>query len=75
MSLHGNIPEDVDIYMINRERSVAVLTDGAVVPVTHWFDRRGDDCEPVCAVTCVAGSEARGWFVVDLEQYRYVVVH
>jgi hypothetical protein len=64
-----------DVHLINRKQCVAVLTNGYVVPVTHWFGTGGEDCEPDQAVVCVAGDETFGWYTVDLVAFDYVTVH
>jgi len=64
-----------DIQFINRLQSFAMLDNMCIVPVTHWFDRRGEDCSPQDAVVCVAGSDEHGWFTVDLLEFSYVTVH
>lgn len=67
--------EDADVMFINRCKRIAVLTDANSVPITHFFDKMGEDCEPDDAVSCVAGSEKYGWFIVDLENFCYMAVH
>ena len=64
-----------DVLLVNRSQRTAVLTDNSVVPVTHWFDTRGQDCDPEDAVACVAGAEGAGWFSIDLVQFCYATVH
>jgi hypothetical protein len=65
----------IDIQFINRAQQFAMLDNMCIVPVTHWFDSRGEDCEPHKAVVCVAGSDEFGWYTVDLREFDYVMVH
>jgi hypothetical protein len=67
--------ERPDVIMIHRLTGTAVLTNNTTVPVTHWFGRDGESCDPMVAVSCVAGSEDAGWFSIDLEQFCYATVH
>lgn len=64
-----------DILAIHRANAVAVLTNNQVVPITHWFNRKGEDCAPGDAVVLVCGSDAAGWYTVDVEAYEYVTLH
>lgn len=64
-----------EIVLINGAEQRAVLADGRVVPVTHWFDLRGALCEPEDAASCVAGADNIGWFAIDLQNFNYAVVH
>lgn len=64
-----------EVIAVNRTRSIAMLEDNMQIPVVHWFDEDGDDCEPPEAKVCVAGSEELGWWVVDLSLYQERVVH
>lgn len=68
-------PDDLDVLMINRIDKTAILTCNCQVPVTHWFDWQGFDCEPVDALSCVCGDEQHGWFVLDLSNFDYATVH
>lgn len=70
-----NDTEDLDVYQIHRLLRIAVLTDDTQVPVTNWFDRNGDECDPLVAVTCVCGKDGVGWFGVDLTKFTYVDIH
>jgi hypothetical protein len=64
-----------DVVMVNRKQRIAVTTCNCHVPVTHWFDGRGEDCDPVDALYCVCGDEHHGWFMLDLVEFDYVTVH
>jgi hypothetical protein len=66
---------ELGIEFINRAQGFALLTNLCIVPVIHWFDRRGEDCVPADAVVCVTGSDQFGWYTVDLERFGRVVVH
>lgn len=54
--------------MINMAQRLYMADDGALFPVTNWFDRDGDECEPEDAVTAVAG-EGGCWFALDLATF------
>ena len=71
----GEVEHELDVLLINRIDQVAVLTNGAQVPVTHWFDLKGEICIPDQAVSCVAGSDETKWFAVDLQNFEYATVH
>lgn len=66
---------ELEIEFINRAQGFALLTNLCIVPVTHWFNRRGEDCVPADATVCVAGSGQFGWYTVDLERFERVVVN
>lgn len=70
-----NDREDVDVLFINRSQNIAVLSNNAAVPVTHWFDGMAEVCDPIHAVACVAGSDEQGWFSIDLLAFEYAKVH
>lgn len=75
--IHKNSGPDQrpDVLLINRDHCIAVLTDSSNVPVVHWFDIFGEECDPDDAVTCVAGSDEKGWYAVDLQNFDYATVH
>lgn len=70
-----DIGPDLDVLFINRGQRIAVLTDNSVIPVTHWFDHMARECDPLLAVSCVAGCDEVGWFSIDLEAFSYATVH
>lgn len=57
-----------DIEYIDVTRGTIVLADGTELPITDWFDRDGEDCDPADAVAVVAGSDEFGWIDVDVSQ-------
>lgn len=57
------------------EDGFCLLADGTVLPVTNWFDERGDDCGPEDAVWCVAGRDGFGWLSIDLSDGVDGTVH
>jgi hypothetical protein len=67
--------DDLDVMAIHYKDAKAVLTCGCHVPVTHWFDWQGFDCEAKDALTCVCGDEEHGWFVLDLGNFDHATVH
>lgn len=49
----------------------AILSNDEVIPITHWLDSEGAECDPYDALTCVAGPSSAGdWFLVELDQYE-----
>ena len=64
-----------EVLAINRARRIALLNCDCQVPVTDWFDAKGQDCKPADAIVCVCGDESHGWFTVDLEAFKTVTVH
>lgn len=64
-----------DVALIHRVKRIAVLTDGRSVPITHFFNRKGEECKGADAVVAVAGSEEVGWYTIDLVEFEYVRMH
>lgn len=66
-----------DIAMVNRQRRIAVMEDGQILPVTNLYDVDGEETEDVtCAVSCVVGPDAAGfWYSVDLTAFEQVRMH
>lgn len=58
-----------DVIAVNRKRRVAMLENGDLIEVTHWLDCEGEFCDADEAVVCVAGSEALGWWTIDLSHF------
>jgi hypothetical protein len=63
------------VLFVNRSRGIALLSNGRTVPVTHWFDRFGGECDAEDAVACVAGSDFDRWFTLDLINNTPMRVH
>lgn len=63
------------IAMIDHDERVVMFDDGRSLPITHYFDAFGDDCEPDDAVSCVAGAEGKGWYTIDLRCYIPASIH
>ena len=61
-----------EVVMINRKRALALLEGGDIVPVTNWFDDRGEECDPDDAVACVCGNDETGWYVIHFAQHDFV---
>lgn len=53
--------EDVDVI-----RKLVFLDCGEVLPITNFFNAKGEDCDAFEAVVCVAGNDAFGWITVDI---------
>lgn len=64
-----------DVMAIHRIQQIAILDNLTVVPVTHWFNRRGDECESKDAVVCVCGADEVGWYTIDLVNFDYIQHH
>ena len=58
---------------VNRGTAQALLSNEKIVPITHWFDIDGGECDPAEAVRCVCGSDDDGWFSVELKFYDALV--
>jgi hypothetical protein len=57
---------DLYVEAINKKTCMAILSDGQLVSITHWF-YNGDECEPEDAGVCVCGPCNQGmWYVVEL---------
>jgi hypothetical protein len=67
--------ESLEVMAVHRLLRQALLSNEMTVPVTHWFGRDGNDCDPINAVTCVCGMDGVGWFSVDLENFCSATVH
>lgn len=52
------------VVAINKDRRLALTSDGTQLPISKCFDSRGEDCEPDEAVAFVAGAGSR-WFAID----------
>jgi len=56
------------VEAINRITNLAVLNDGQILPITHWFED-GGECEAEDATSCVCGPcESGYWYTVDLSE-------
>ena len=53
---------------INVAQRLFMADDGALFPITNWFDPDGNECEPEDAVTAVAG-EGGCWFALNLGDF------
>ena len=61
---------EIDVDMIHRGRSVAILSDGQEIPVTTWIGADGVECNPLDAVSCVCGPDFDGkWYAVNLAMF------
>lgn len=57
------------VIAVHREKEVAMLDDGALIPVTNWLDEDGEFCEADDAAVCVAGNDEEGWYTIDLSSF------
>jgi hypothetical protein len=61
------------VEAINRITNLAVLNDGQILPITHWF-KDGEKCEAEDATSCVCGPCKSGhWYTVDLSEMDEVM--
>lgn len=59
-----------DVQAINRDQAVALMDDGALVPITDWLDAFGEACKAADAVVAVAGPLPSGkWVSIDLSAF------
>lgn len=59
--------EDSPVTVIRTgDNYVAVFKNDIIMPVTDWFDKDGEDCEPEEAFVCVAGADGFGWITITL---------
>lgn len=59
-----------DVIGVHRQKRLAMLDDGKLIPVKHWLDDQGEFCEPENAVACVAGENGTGWWAIDLTLFK-----
>lgn len=57
---------DLDVDRISLDGRFVVMSDGAILPISNFYDDDGDECEPVDAVVCVAGTDAAGWYTIEI---------
>ena len=66
----------VDVAAINRKHGLAIMDDGALVPVAVWFDRNGEECGPDEAIVAVVGPDAEGWWhPISLAVFEQATIH
>lgn len=54
------------VELMNLTQNYVLFTNGVSVPITDYFDDDGDECEADKATVCVAGSDAVGWFTIEI---------
>jgi hypothetical protein len=64
-----------DVIGVNLDKGNVYLEGGKMVPIVHFFDEMGDDCEPTEAVSIVAGDDAIGWYSMDLNKKSSARMH
>ena len=58
------------VEAINRTTRQAVLSDGQILPITHWLGYE-EECDPEDAISCVCGPCKDGyWYTVDLSEMK-----
>lgn len=61
---------DLEVDMIHRQRGIAILSDGQVIPITCWLTADDETADPTEAVACTAGPDFDGrWYAVDLTKF------
>lgn len=65
----------MDIEAVNRTDEIALTSCGEVVPVTTFIGADGEECEPLDAVSFVAGSDEAGWFAGSFSNYEAALSH
>lgn len=48
------------------DAGLVLIEGGVTLPITHWFDCDGEECEPDDAVSIVAGTDDYGWLTIDV---------
>lgn len=65
----------IEVSCVNRHKNLAITEDGQSLPVAHYFDADGEDCDFDDAVTCVAGPDKDGlWLTIDFREMERVPV-
>lgn len=62
-----------EVEVVSLDKRTVTLRDGTVLPITDFFDVFGEECEPIDAVACVAGTDDFGW--LDVEIFPPETVH
>jgi len=63
--------DDCIVDIVNRNKAIAVTTDGARLPIVTWLDDDGETCHPEAAVVCVA-EYGEKFITIDLREfYRF----
>ena len=62
------------VIAINTTQALALLEDGTKIPIIHWIDEDGQVClsHDDAMIAAVAGSEAVGWWAIDLSGYVHL---
>lgn len=71
--MNSSAPDPVDIELVFWRARQALLTDGRLVPITHFFGPNGEEVDgPDEAISFVCG-EGRTWFGDQLSHYHNAV--
>ena len=67
----------MDIEYLDLELGLLFFGCGHSVPITHYIDIEGEDCEAVDAVVCVAGPLPGdgGYLTFELPEEMEIVYH
>lgn len=69
---------EFDAVAVNVSEGLIACDDGAVLPITDWFDEDYEACEPECAVYAVAGphpTAPKPWMLCTLSAFGGASVH
>lgn len=58
--------DEPEIDRVSIDGRFVVMSDGAILPITNFFDDDGDECEPGEATTVIAGTDEYGWLTIEL---------
>lgn len=59
--------QEATVVAVNCETRLVILDDGRTLPIVHFFDDFGDDCEPDDAIVLVAGHDGFGYVTIELD--------
>ena len=68
--------DQVTVDAISRTRRIAILEDGAIVPLGLFLDRDGDETDEIdAAVIAIAALPDGRWIVIDLADFERRLLH
>lgn len=62
-----------EVDMLDLLGGFVLMSDGQTVPITNFFDEDGDECDPLDAVSVVAGPHDGLWLSVEVGEERLVL--
>lgn len=70
------MPDGRQVVYITPDLKMAVMSDGATVPITNWVDCEGDDTDEFAeTVEVVGGADGIGWFHAPADHFKHVTFH